>query len=156
MFLSGEKIASFMDGVKDVQIQSAGVDLTVKTIYEFDTPGELDFSNESRNIPKGNKLDFEEKIHLTSGSYRVVYGESIKMPENAIGLVLPRSSLMRMGATLISALWDPGYHGRGQGLLVVTNPHGIILHKNARIGQITLIKGVRTGKYEGTYQKENL
>jgi len=156
VFISGEEIAKFMKGVDKTQVQPAGVDITVDEVYTFDSPGELDFSNEKRRVPKGRKLDFEDKLHLKMGSYRVTYRESIKMPEDAIGLVLPRSSLMRMGATLISALWDPGYHGRGQGLLIITNPHGLILHKKVRIGQIVLIKGEKAGKYQGSYQGEGL
>lgn len=65
---------------------------------------------------------------------------------------------MRSGAILYTAVWDPGYRGRGQGLLNVYNPKGIKLKLNARIGQLVFF---RLGKpsmrpYKGFYQKEGL
>ncbi len=157
MFVSGEKMANFLDPIKNKQIQPAGVDLTVIEVFEIDSVGEIDFSNENRKVPEGKKLEFSEnKIHLKPGSYKIMYGEAVKMPKDALGIVLPRSTLMRMGATVISALWDPGYQGRGYGLLVVFNPHGIIIHRNARVAQIFMIKGKTNKEYEGTYKGENL
>lgn len=145
-----------MKGVTTKQVQPAGVDITVQELFAIDGPGEIDFSNENRRIPKGEKLEFDGKTRLEAGSYIVTYGETVAIPEDAVGIVLPRSSLMRMGATVISALWDPGYEGRGQGLLVVFNRHGIVLHKGARIAQLFLIKGRSSGKYSGKFQGENL
>lgn len=156
MFLSGPEVEKFIEGAQLKQVQPAGVDLTVVDVFELDSPGEIDFSNENRKVPKGKKIEFDDKIHLNQGAYRIIYGESVKMPEDAAGVVLPRSSLMRMGATVISALWDPGYEGRGQGLLVIFNPQGLILHRRARVAQLFLIRGKASGKYEGTYHKENL
>ena len=156
MFLPGSKVAEFMDGIKAKQVQPAGVDITASEVFRLDGPGEIDFSNENRKIPKGEKLDFSDKLHLEPGSYRITYGETITIPENVVGIALPRSSLTRMGGTIISALWDPGYRGRGQGLLVVFNQHGIVLHKGARIAQLFFIKGESSGKYSGRFQNENL
>ncbi|MBR9681181.1 MAG: deoxyuridine 5'-triphosphate nucleotidohydrolase [Candidatus Altiarchaeota archaeon] len=154
MFIPGNEVAKNLEGVNEEQIQPAGVDLTVDAIWEMDSSGELDFSNKSRKIPKGRELDFESPIHLNPGGYLVRYGEKISIPKDCVGMVLPRSSLMRMGATLVSALWDPGYTGRGKGLLIITNPHGIDLHPNARIGQMTFFRGDAKGTYEGSYQNE--
>lgn len=156
MFLPGSEVERYMKGVTAKQVQPAGVDITASEVFAIDGPGEIDFSNENRKIPEGKKLEFTNKLHLEAGSYRVTYGETMAIPEDAAGIVLPRSSLMRMGATVISALWDPGYEGRGQGLLVVFNKHGIVLHKGARIAQLFLIKGKSSGKYSGKFQRENL
>ena len=157
MFISGKDISKFLEPLKEKQIQPAGVDLTVQEVFELDEAGEIDFTNESRHVPKGKELKYiDGKLHIGPGAYRINYGEKVSMPKNAIGIVLPRSTLMRMGATIISALWDPGYVGRGQGLLVVTNPHGIIIHKGARVAQIIMISGKTDSEYEGTYKGENL
>lgn len=156
MFIQGNEVAKFLENVSEEQIQPAGVDLTVDKIWKIDGAGELDFSNARRSIPSRIELEFSESkpIHLTSGPYIVKYGQKISIPDDSIGIVLPRSSLMRMGATLVSALWDPGYSGVGKGLLIVANPHGIKIHFNARIGQITFIKGKSSGTYSGVYQNE--
>lgn len=154
MFVPGSEAAEFLEGVKEKQVQHAGVDLTVDALWTIEEEGELDFSNQNRKVPEGKPLDFSKQVHLEPGCYVVRYGQKISVPENCMGIVFPRSSLMRMGANLISALWDPGYRGLGKGLLVVFNPKGIILHPGARIGQIAFIKGEASGSYSGTYQDE--
>lgn len=150
-----------------LQRQPAGFDLTLQRAARFRGTAELDFSNQRRRLPETDDLPWqgdaarndacnEGTISLAPGGYLVTYNEQITVPEDCAGLVLPRSSLMRCGATLHSALWDPGYSGRGQGLLTVY--HGLTLHRNARIGQFVLIALDQTAQelYQGQYQGENL
>jgi dUTP pyrophosphatase len=142
------------------QVQPAGVDLTVGEVYRFKGCGLLGFSNESRVLPEVERLDFNDdgRLFLERGAYRVRYNEMVKIPDDCIAIGLPRSSLMRMGATVISALWDPGYEGRGEGLLIVENPHGIVLEKNARVAQLIFIRleSKPMSKYRGIYMHEGL
>lgn len=138
------------------QAQVNGVDLTVKEILEISGEGVIDFDNSKRVIPNHESLDLINNDHwqLQPGSYVVRYNEVVKVPLNAIGILLPRSSLMRMGATIVGAWWDSGYHGRGQGLLIVGHP--IKVYQNARIAQIVFLrsKPVKKG-YDGQYQLED-
>ncbi|MFB6291299.1 MAG: deoxyuridine 5'-triphosphate nucleotidohydrolase [Candidatus Bipolaricaulia bacterium] len=155
MIISGEGyVKNTID--RDVQRQQAGIDLTVGKVERFTEPGRIDFDNSTRKIAGGEELHGDK---LEGGtSYRITYNEKILVPENAMGLVFPRSSLMRNGCHLVTAVWDPGYEGRGQGLLQVFNPRGIVLEKNARVGQLVffgLEDEVPEG-YEGQYQGENL
>lgn len=143
----------------DVQLQPAGFDLTVAEVSRFSGTGVLDFTNERRELPDLDGLNFDSGGHpitLGPGGYLVTYGEEISVPEDCAGLVLPRSSLMRCGAVLHSALWDPGYRGRGQGLLTVYNE--LRLHPRARVGQFILIRTEEAAGrlYSGQYQGENL
>ena len=78
------------------------------------------------------------------------------IPNNAAGIVLPRSSLLRMGANIYTALWDPGYKGKGVSLLKVFNPQGIVIERYARIAQLILIPAKSSGEYSGKYQYEGL
>ena len=74
-----------------------------------------------------------------------------------MALATPRSSLLRCGVTVNTAVWDTGYSGRSQSLLVVYNPRGIRLEKNARIVQLVFFTLDReTEGYRGAYQGENL
>jgi len=63
-----------------------------------------------------------------------------------------------MGALLGCAVWDPGYRGRGEALLVVGNPHGIRIEVGARIAQLVFIRLYpQLGEgYSGVYQGERL
>ena len=73
-----------------------------------------------------------------------------------MALGLSRSSLLRCGASLHTAVWDAGYSGRSESLLVVYNPQGLDLEKNARVLQ--LVFSTLTGEsqgYTGGYQGEN-
>jgi dUTP pyrophosphatase len=142
-----------------VQLQPAGFDLSVAAIARFAGAGVLDFDNSQRRLPEVEPLDWPQDgsaLALTPGAYLATYNEQIAVPEDSAGIVLPRSSLMRCGAVLHSALWDPGYSGRGQGLLTVYAPLG--LHRDARIGQFILLRldQVATQLYAGQYQGENL
>ena len=67
------------------------------------------------------------------------------------------TSILRCGADLNCALWDPGYEGRSEALLVVYNEHGITLKRNAKIGQLVFIRLSEEAKslYEGQYKGEN-
>lgn len=93
---------------------------------------------------------------LPPGAYIVRYREYVKIPDDCIALAIPRSSLLRMGATLYTAVWDPGYKGRGYGLLAVFNNRGIVLEKGAQIAQLVYIKmtGRTSFTYRGTFYGE--
>lgn len=96
-------------------------------------------------------------VHLAEGAYKVIYNEAVSMPRDCIALAFPRSSLLRCGAFMHCAVWDPGYNGRGESLLIVSNPHGMRLAKNARLAQLIFIKLSKkpTGLYRGKYLSEN-
>ncbi len=139
------------------QTQSAGFDLTVREILRIKDGGILDFDNGQRVIPEYEPLPSHSNIwELTADAYIVRYNEIISVPSDSVAIILPRSSLMRMGATIYSALWDPGYNGRGIGLLHVTKK--ISVHKNARIAQIIFIRteGKAAQEYAGQYQNEGI
>jgi dUTP pyrophosphatase len=142
----------------ELQLQPAGFDLTVATVCQFVGQGSMDLTNERRTLPQTAELPWvgSEPLLLKPGAYLITYSEEISVPLDCAGLVVPRSSLLRCGATIHSALWEPGYHGRGQGLLVVF--HQLVLHPAARIAQyiqLSLEQAAATG-YGGTYQGENL
>ncbi len=159
MILSGEHVKAIISSAldKSVQEQPASFDLTVGGIASLEGTAALDFDNSERVLPKEKELTPNEDgwFVIQPGSYLVSYGEAVAIPENAAGIVLPRSSLMRMGATVISALWDPGYSGRGKGLLIASHP--LKLKKRARVAQLVLFRteGVNT-QYSGQYQHEAL
>jgi len=148
------------DTIKDyinleTQTQIAGFDLTVKEIMVLEDGGVLDFDNTKRNIPKHKTLKKTEGAwKLKPGGYLVRYNEVVEVPFDAVGIVLPRSSLMRCGGTIFSAVWDPGYKGRGVGLMITHAE--ISIHQNTRIAQLMFIKTSEKTKkgYSGDYQNE--
>jgi dUTP pyrophosphatase len=55
------------------------------------------------------------------------------------------------------AVWDPGYHGRSESLLVVHSQHGITLNSGAKVMQLVFVRLEAKAEkgYEGQYKGEN-
>ena len=147
----------------DVQLTPNGFDLTCAQIYEFDAPGALDFSNKERKLPQGRLLlPKKENVQdkrgwwdLPKGAYRIRTNETCSIPLDLIALAFPRSSLLRMGAFTENAVWDAGFKGKSEFILVVENPHGIRLKENARITQLVFVRANETAEgYQGIYQED--
>jgi len=142
------------------QVQPNGIDLTLKEIALFSSPGSLGPENESRVLSAACPLVFDGlgRIDLLPGCYLVTYNEVVNLPTNVMALARPRSSLLRCGVSIHNAVWDAGYSGRSQSLMVVYNSQGFRLHKNARIVQMVfflLSRDVARG-YDGLFQRENI
>jgi dUTP pyrophosphatase len=146
----------------ETQLQPAGFDVTAKEIHKMKEPGKLDFSNSEREIPETRELKPEKKKpgddygwwKLKPGAYKVVMNEKVDIPENLVGVAHPRSSLLRMGCTIGNALWEPGYTGPGEFVLIVQNPEGVEIKENARVNQLTFEEIDETEGYKGRYHEE--
>ena len=139
-----------------VQIQQAGVDLTVANVFILEGEGALDFTNEKRKLPKYSEVPADgDNWLLKPGTYHVAFNERIVLPNNIAGLLLPRSSALVCGIVQHSALWDPGYEGSSFFHVEVSRP--VKIYKNARLGQMVFFKlsGEATS-YKGIYKGEDL
>ena len=142
------------------QIQPHGFDLTLKNISTFQSSGQADFTNHERIISKTNTLQFNASgyIHLEPKSYLITFNEEIRMPLDLMALAMPRSTLLRCGVSIHTAVWDAGYQGRSEALLTIYNTKGFSVKKDARLIQLIFIRltsQLDTG-YEGIFFKENL
>lgn len=151
-----------VDGYSDLsqQLQPNGFDLTLGTISTYNTPGYLGNLPHQRVVASLNELEGDEDaaLHLDPGSYLVTFNEVVNLPNHIMALGRPRSTLLRSGVTVHTAVWDAGYSGRSQAMLTVANPQGFRLELGARIVQLVflaLANQVREG-YQGAYQGENL
>ena len=143
----------------EAQLQPNGFDITLREVALIQSSGSLGVSNENRVLPPLSSLSFDDQGFLTlaPGSYIVTYNEIVHLPAEVMALGRPRSSLLRSGVAVHNAVWDAGYHGRSQSLLVVYNPQGFRLQKNARIVQLVFLRlSEPTQGYQGTYQGENV
>lgn len=120
-----------------IQVQPNGIELTLHRIEIHESSGSIAFDNSERKLPQTKNLDFDGDgwIHLPKGSYKIVFNEIVNIPKNIAAIAKPRSSLLRCGATIETAVWDAGYSGRSESLLVVYNENGFKVQKNARILQ---------------------
>ena len=141
------------------QMQPNGIDLTLREVALFQSSGNIAVNNAQRQVSDLAPLIFDGLgfIQLIPGAYIITYNEIVHLPKNIMALAFPRSSLLRCAVTVHTAVWDAGYHGRAQSLMVVYNPHGVRLQRNARIVQLVFLQLTReTEGYRGTYQRENI
>ena len=143
----------------DKQLQPSGFDLSLESVEEFLGGGAVDFSNRERVIAETRTVepDSDGWVNLKKGVYKVVYNEVVKMPLNVAAIARTRSTLLRNGAEVGTAVWDPGYEGRSSSMLTVHNPHGLRLKKDARVAQLIFFETGDVEKgYSGVYQKERM
>ena len=141
------------------QVQPNGIDLTLREVALFQSAGQIAVDNSQRMVSEPAPLIFDglDFIQLIAGAYLITYNEIVHLPKNVMALAFPRSSLLRCGVNVQTAVWDAGYNGRAQSLMVVYNPQGIRLQRNARIVQLVFLRLTgETEGYQGTYQGENI
>lgn len=151
-------IADYVD--LDAQLQPNGFDLTVRAAAKFTAPGQIGASDADRALADTAPLEFgaDGWLTLPPGAYLLTFNEIVTMPPDLMALGRPRSSLLRCGATLHTAVWDAGYRGRSQSLLVVHHPAGFRLQRAARAAQLTFFRLATPpgAGYGGRYLGEGL
>ena len=177
--LNREEIARLIAGepplIRDcvclnTQLQPNGFDLSVREAARFTALCHSERSEESRPqlgasdgdrilaITEPLEFDAEGWLILVPGPYLVTFNEAVNLPPDLMALGRPRSSLLRSGVALHTAVWDAGYRGRSQSLLTVHHPAGFRLQRNARLAQLVFFRlsTPPTEGYQGRYQGEGL
>lgn len=151
-----------VEGVTDIssQVQPNGIDLTLRDIASYSNAGTMTETNDGRILSTTTPLVFDAAggVLLAPGPYLITHNEVVNLPNTMMALARPRSSLLRCGVSIHTAVWDAGYSGRSQSLMVVYNQSGFRLHKNARVIQMIffyLNRPVVDG-YRGLFQGENM
>ena len=142
------------------QLQPNGFDFTLRELHEYSSVGELGRSASPSTLSEHEVLPFDKSgfLHLAMGAYMVTLNEIVNLPRHIMALARPRSSLLRSGVAVHTAIWDAGYRGRSQALLTVYNPLGYRVAKGARLLQMVfmvLVSPVEEG-YQGRFLGENI
>lgn len=142
------------------QLQPNGFDLTLREVRQLLSAGRLGRAPDRRELSATQPLAFGEEgwVDLAPGPYLITFNEIVNLPLDLMALGRPRSSLLRCGVSLHTAVWDAGYRGRSQALLVVFNPLGYRVQGGARLMQLVffrLAQETREG-YRGRFMGENL
>ena len=144
----------------EAQLQPNGFDLTLKEVRSFESRGEVGHGTEPAVLSETKVVPFDSDggLHLSQGSYLITLNEVVHLPNDIMALARPRSSLLRSGVAVHTAVWDAGYHGRSQAMLIVHAPLGYQVTEGARLVQMVflyLAAAVGEG-YDGRYQGENI
>ncbi len=145
-------VENFID--LDTQITPNGMDISLSSISKFKGEGTIDFSNKERIMPEFEEILFiDNGVFLPKGAYKLKSNEILNFPKDMIGIMRPRSTLLRMGATVDTGVIDAGFSGHLEFLLIVENQNGIKIKKDARVVQLLFLKMKETEKgYDGIYK----
>ena len=154
-------VADYVD--LERQLQPNGFDLSLRSVDRYRTgpaSGSIGVDDAARRLPQTIAEPFSDDgwVYLMPGPYLITFNEVVNLPRGLMALCRPRSSLLRSGVAIHTAVWDAGYSGRSQALLVVHHPDGFRLQRNARVAQLVfwpLAMPDAVG-YAGRYQRENL
>lgn len=141
------------------QLQPNGFDVTLESVWRMDGVGAIGGTNAERIIPAREPVapSSDGWFHLVPGPYIIRFREAVALPLDVMAFGRPRSSVLRCGATIHTAVWDAGYRGRSEALLVVHAPDGVRLAVGARVLQLVFLRlEAVTHPYAGAYQGENL
>lgn len=96
---------------------------------------------------------------LYAGVYDITFNEGCKIPEDRVGLIRQRSSMLRNGTVLHSSVFDPGFETDFMGTVMVVN-ETIFIEENARVAQIYFHEcipvseeNLYTGQWQGDAQR---
>jgi dUTP pyrophosphatase len=156
-----QQTPSLVEGYIDLeqQLQPNGFDITLRNIAMLQNMGQIATDNAQRQLPDLAPLIFDNQgfMELIPGSYIITYNEIVHIPSNLMALARPRSSLLRCGVSIGTAVWDAGYSGRSQSLMLVYNSNGFRVQQNARVAQLVFMTlTAETESYSGKYQNENI
>ena len=142
------------------QLQPNGIDLTLMEIRELTSSGSIGKDSQQRILSDGKIVAFDKHgwVRLSQGSYLITFNEICNLPLDLMALGKPRSSLLRSGVTIDTAVWDAGYKGRSQSLLTIFNPHGFEIQQNARLLQLIFVRLEKLASigYQGRFLNENI
>jgi dUTP pyrophosphatase len=144
-----------------LQVQPCGVDLTLKCVLKWTSPGIIDLDNQLRQTAATEEIPFtahdngakKPYLDLAQGSYLVEFNETVSVPLDVMGQIYVRSSLFRSGVLLNAGVMDSGYEGAVGGLMQVVNPAGLRVYPAARLAQFVFHQmSEEVEGYKGDYQ----
>ncbi len=146
--LTGEEIAALLSGATYLpkQIEPNSVHLTARRVFRPTSGGSVDFGGGEYSesgveaIPAA-KLSPEDKYgwwDLKQGTYLLELNESVALPENTIGLLVPSPRITSNGASHPVQLLT-GHCDRIIVPLLVPSV-GIRIKQNARVSQLLVVR----------------
>ena len=144
----------------EAQLQPNGFDMTVRDVAHLATPGAISVEDSGRVLSETEPMGFgpDGWLQLEPGPFLVTFNEVVNLPLNIMALGRPRSSLLRSGVSIHTAVWDAGYSGRSQALLVVYHPDGYRVQRDARLMQLVFLQMETAASrgYQGRFQSEKI
>ena len=150
-----EKLREMYPDLEEDQYQPAGIDLTLGELKKIVEPKRNQFGRateyyglfkEEKRLPslkdaKSIKMRFGDELRETfylepKGRYIAITAEKIEIDDASAQLYRPRSSLLRAGVSVHTAVGDPAFNGHLSYLVVNHNEFPFLLEKGVRFVQL--------------------
>ena len=145
--------------------QPSGLDLRLGNVFFLDADRDTKYGIYSgkKVLPQHSEARLVEQDGvkgwklLTGQPYIGQVQEQIKIGDNNAQLYLPRSTLLRAGVNVYTALGDLGYNGHLSFLVINHGPRPFFIEKGERFAQLIDLQ-VRGGSesYQGDYQEKEV
>ncbi|WXG47083.1 MAG: hypothetical protein WED05_10555 [Candidatus Atabeyarchaeum deiterrae] len=167
MFWSGQRIFDEVlkvveankDALGKLKINPSGVDIGISSAERIQDDAIATIDGERRELDSKTVTykPHEGYYALPRGVYVVRLNVAVKIPATAIGLSLPRSTLIRLGIIKCeTAVFDPGYEGIGIQTVYIPIKE-LRIAENERWFQFLVADAKNSGMtYSGKYQGEGI
>ena len=162
MLLSGKNIEQHLVTSEFSKTNQVGIDLSVKKIEKIYKGGQvlkdktvLYPENYYEILPSEN-IEGRLTWKLIEGVYALTFNEKVNIPPTHTGFILHRSSIMRMGGMLVSAIWDPGFTTGNNEMGTTLFVHvPIEIEQGARVAQFYMLSNETVDElYNGQFQNK--
>lgn len=89
---------------------------------------------------------------LKRGVYSIEFDQGCNLDDQTMAFITHRSSLARIGATITSGIYDPGFQCETVGAILTVNVDWIIVEQHARIAQFVAQRSQPSELYNGQWQ----
>ena len=165
--INGEKfLRKQYPDLDEQQYQPAGIDLKLGKIETFDIDkkyyGIIDGVKiiPNRKELKMNALSVDGKMKNVYSlqpnvPYIATVQNQVSINENSLQFYTPRSSILRCGSNVMTAIGDPGFNGHLSFLVMNYLPVDFVITKGERFAQLVDIRvdGIMN-KYDGDYNEK--
>ena len=132
-----------------IDLRLGGVDRLTINKFCLHRNDDKDIKSETREVVP----DEDNFYSLVPGCpYKIRFENEFDMASDEVGLVFPRSTLVRHGLILTSGIYDPGFRGTGYCTLAVVSGGLFMIQRGARIAHLLLVKAEAYTQYAGQYQ----
>lgn len=153
MLLNAKQVEAMLTTNGKGEAAQVGYDLTIKKVSVI---------NGGKLLISGTEVDEYHKVStiisegkdiwiLQPGAYSVTFEQGCKLDNKTTAFIRQRSSLLRMGGTCTSGVYDPGFEVDEMGGVMILTQRTVI-EKGARIAQIIMHENNPAELYDGQWQ----
>lgn len=148
--------SKYVENWQESDITCNGIDIRVSRLYLLDDTSTGRVNGSTRQFMHRTAVPLlgDEYILHPRKVYEFESNLKIRVPEDAAGFVIHRSSLLRNGILVTSGVYDAGFSGGLNGY-ILPQAGLVAIGQNERVGQLVMFSADSYKQYNGIYQGTN-